>query len=268
VQRVRTLPERPPVIVIAALSRPERVPDVMGAFFRQDYSGTRHLLMVENGRAIGSVPAADGVSVIRSPASSGEARNHGLAWARGVGGAAWAFFDDDDYYGPGYLTEQISALTTTGANVVGKAWQYVMYPDGLYRIQSPRENCWDEIGLTGGSLCGLSPFGLPEFEVRSDDDLAWCSAVRSAGMRTWATSRYNYCYDRSRPGPRVQVDGPAISRRAMSGDGVCSDYFGLVPHSVVDDRLAVPVRSVPPPTSAEILEDLRSFSPPPSPRLS
>ncbi len=73
-----------------------------------------------------------------------------------------------------------------------------------------------------------------------------------------AFERHNYCYDRSVPGPRVQEAGPAISRRALSGDGVSSDYHGRVPHSVVDDPRAVPLRIVPPPTSAEILRDVRA----------
>lgn len=253
--------ELPLVTVIAALSRPYRAAEVLSSFARQSYRGPKRLLVVENGDAVGSVahlPAAERVEVISSAASSADARNAGLEWAASRGGGVWALLDDDDYYGPGYLEEQIVALLATGADVVGKGWQYVMYPDGLYRLHSDREYRWDDTGLTGGTLCGRESAGLPLFERRADDDIVWCSDVRRAGMRTWATSRYHYCYDRSGPGPRVQTAGPHVSRRALSGEGVGSDYFGLVHPSVVDDPSARPLRVAPPPTSAEILSDLPS----------
>lgn len=249
----------PPVTVVVPLSRPHRAMASLEAYCRQRYDGPRRLVVVENGDAIGSIKPlrhVPNLHVMSSDHSHSAARNAGLDWARANGGGSWAMMDDDDYYGPGYLEGQAVAALHSGAEVVGKAWHYVMWPDGLYRIRSHREHCWDEVGLTGGTLFGLSCDGLPRFEERVDDDLAWCAAARAVGLRTWASGRHGYCYDRSRDEPRVYEASPSVARRALSGEGVGSDYFGAVPVETVDDVFARPLMEVPPPTASQIFADI------------
>lgn len=252
----------PPVTVIAALSRPHRAMAVLEAYARQEYAAPTRLLIVESGSGVGSVDNRNGVPglhVIRAGASSAEARNAGLDWLRDHGAGPWAMMDDDDYYGPGYLTEQISGLAHSGAAIVGKTWHYVMFPDGLYRVRSGREYCLDPGPLTGGTLCGRSALGMPRFERRYDDDIRWCMAAKDLGLRAWATGRNHYCYDRSVDEPRTWEAGPHTARRALAGEGGECDYYGALPLSAVDDPFLRPARRVPAPTSRQILSEVSAW---------
>lgn len=244
----------PPVTVIATLSRREMAVPVMQAFARQAYAAPARLLVVESGAAVGCISGSGkDLHVTQAGPSAAAARNAGLDWLRKNGGGPWAFFDDDDYYGPDYLSSQISLMFRMGAHVVAKTWQYVMLPDGLHRFQNA-ESCWTSEFLAGGTLCGESPESVPRFrDVMVGEDVAWCEDARKAGLRVFATGRSHYCYDRSRDLPRAWDAAPVLARRGL-GQGRESEFYGKVPHKSVDNVFLRPIGTVPAPTRHEILE--------------
>jgi len=98
--------------------------------FRNQRHQDRRLVFIENGPALG-VSRSLGIvadAVMQSDHSKVSALNVGLAWLRTHGGGAWALWDDDDYYGPEYLTGV--AVVLPKYNLIGKRSLYVRRNDG------------------------------------------------------------------------------------------------------------------------------------------
>ncbi len=235
------------ITVIAPHARPRFASNLLSNFRRQEDVEAR-LLVVENGPAIGASWPSD-VSVIRASAHQADAMNAGLAWITSAGYGPWARFDDDDYYGPGYLASVVGALEL--APVVGKTWGFVMFDDGLYRFAGTEHGACDV--LTGGTLAARSADVAP-FQRRPDDDVQWCRDMRARGASLWASSHRDYCYDRraERHGEqRVITTSPLITRWGFGA----AEYHGDVPIQYVDAPHAA-LRPAPPPTDAEMMAAL------------
>jgi hypothetical protein len=100
----------------------------------------KRLVIIENGTAIGTCKRygihAD--AVLSAEHSKSNALNIGLKWLRAHGGGAWTGWDDDDYYGPGYLSEVAERLP--GHDLLGKRSIYVRRNDG--RLWLVRRSGW------------------------------------------------------------------------------------------------------------------------------
>lgn len=172
--------------------RPERVENVLANFARQRYSN-KELLVVQNGPAVGV--AVPGATVLHSKPGVARARNMGLEHLITRGRGFFAFMDDDDYYGPGYLDEVRSALDT-GAPLVGKASIFMEIEGELYRA-TPSD---DITGVHGPTLAGRVRPGMPRFPAQSyGEDGAFCEEYARRGLRASHTSALHFCYRRSAP---------------------------------------------------------------------
>nr|WP_221401220.1 glycosyltransferase family A protein [Paenibacillus phyllosphaerae] len=110
-----------------------------------------------------------------------------------------AKFDDDDYYSPFYLNEQVEALIRTKSDVVGKH-ACLVYLGASRRliIRSPKEQRKRVIFVQGGTLLFrrhvLSKVRFTDRSVGEDTTFLW--QCRKKGFRAYATSPYNYVYHR------------------------------------------------------------------------
>lgn len=254
------------ITVIAPHARPEFSNNLLVNFRRQRGVDAR-LVIVANGLAAESAdpdasfegrgllksdPPLGGssvdrqrITVLTSGNHQSDAMNTGLEWLRANGAGAWARFDDDDYYGPDYLSTLTGLLGRDGVDVVGKRWGFVMFDDGLWRF-----DCQSE--FTGGTLGARSAAVLPFFE-RDDDDLDWCRRMRASGASFAEGEPWGYCYNRcSRGSPRV-ISGCAVVTRWGFGDG---HYYGSLPFESVDDRSLRALRFVQRPSDAEMMAAL------------
>ncbi|MNC02447.1 Glycosyl transferase family 2 [compost metagenome] len=110
-----------------------------------------------------------------------------------------AKFDDDDYYSPYYLKEQIRALNHTRSDIVGKH-ACLVYLEKSRRliVRSPKEQHKPVVFLQGGTLlfrkqvCKQVLF--PDRSV--GEDVNFLRRCKRKGFRTFATSPYNYVYVR------------------------------------------------------------------------
>ena len=111
-----------------------------------------------------------------------------------------AKIDDDDHYGPGYLTDAVQALSYSGADVVGKATQFTY-------VQSDDVTVLRRAGveeqMTDGSVAGGSMVMRREIwhDVRFADrprrvDALFLRGARALGARIYATSRWDFVYVR------------------------------------------------------------------------
>jgi hypothetical protein len=126
-------------VIVPTHRGPAELLSIARAFALQRHADKR-LVVVENGAAIG-ICKRHGIhadAVLASEHSKSHALNTGLTWLRAHGGGAWTGWDDDDYYGPGYLQEVAERLP--GCDVLGKRSIYVRRNDG--RLWLARRSGW------------------------------------------------------------------------------------------------------------------------------
>ena len=246
------------ITVVAPHARPAFAQNLLEAYRRQRENVECRLVVVENGAALGQFPETargERVTVLQSEPHQADAMNVALAWLRKNGGGAWARFDDDDYYGSGYLRDVEATLLRTGADVVGKPWSFVMFDDGLWRFSLGRNEQWaDGFGFTGGTLAAPSA-DVVDFARRLDDDLQFCRDMRERGARLWSGCRWHYCYDRrTRADRRVWPAQPVAARKSFGG---AAEYYGTVAIGAVDQAELAPERLVDEPTMQAVGVELR-----------
>lgn len=110
-----------------------------------------------------------------------------------------AKFDDDDYYSPYYLKEQIRALNRTRSDIVGKhACLVYLEASRQLIVRSPKEQRKPVVFLQGGTLLFRkrvsSQVLFPDRSV--GEDVNFLRRCKRKGFRTFATSTYNYVYVR------------------------------------------------------------------------
>jgi len=179
--------------------RPGMTGNVLANFRRQTYKNKR-LLVVENGDALGVYerewPFPE-VRIIKSQATSASgARNAGLNWLRLFHpGAFVVTMDDDDYYGPEYLSEH--ALHARPWRINGKRWGWVSFDSGVVYFG----NGWTP-GPARGLLLGgtMGFFEHPELRfdesVLCGEDSVFCREANSLGMSTNLLTAQHYCLSR------------------------------------------------------------------------
>lgn len=181
------------VWVIVPFSRPENTWRVLANFSRQKFP-FKKLVLVANGAARNR-PLLGGVSLsLTSDAHQSDAKNTALAEIRKRGGGFTVVMDDDDYYGPNFLTEAAGYAKTH--DVIGKARHFVSVDGNLWlcsREQRDRKASW----LTGGTIACWAE-NAPEYpRVSYGEDAEFCTRAERQGMRVFGTDVYHYLYRRN-----------------------------------------------------------------------
>ncbi|MFE4080488.1 glycosyltransferase [Paenarthrobacter sp. YIM B13468] len=118
-------------------------------------------------------------------------------------GAVLTKMDDDDYYGPDYLRDQVNALQYSGADVVGKLAHFMFISSrnaAVYRF-GHMEHRFSHMVMGPTIMAKRSVFEEHPFEDRSrGEDTAFLNAVTQAGGKIYSSDRYNYYQLRSGSG--------------------------------------------------------------------
>ncbi len=181
------------VWVIVPFSRPGNAWRVLANFSRQNYP-SKKLVLVANGPARNH-PMLGGVSLsLTSDAHQSDAKNTALAEIRKRGGGFTVVMDDDDYYGPNFLTE--AAGYAKSYDVIGKARHFMSVDGSLWlcsREQRSRKTSW----LTGGTIACWAE-NAPEYpRVGHGEDAEFCTRAERQGMSIFGTDVYHYLYRRN-----------------------------------------------------------------------
>jgi hypothetical protein len=180
--------------VVVPFSRPNMLGNVLGNACRQTVPFK--LVLVENGPAVGTCKR-HGIApalLLTSEPHQAIAKNTALAEIRKRGGGLVALWDDDDYYGAGFLAELVA--NRRRATVVGKRIHWVELADGLYLFDHESAN--QPSTLLHGPTVMAQASEIVDFPVVSpSDDRQWCKAMRQAGATMWATSVGEYVYRRT-----------------------------------------------------------------------
>lgn len=236
------------ITVVVPFGRPENWPLVLENFARQEHA-ERRLLIVENNQALGA-PRPElppGTVVIQSEPTPARARNRGIAWMREHGGGAVSFCDDDDYYGPGYLTEVATALDGHPDRVAVKAFRYVRWDNGLHYCLA------EQPAPTYG--CTLSGFSerLPDFLCVHLEDLVYKPELDREGLSLHVLSDAHYIYNRRTVRGARECDVTQLQYLRSFGPAV---NLGDVSDSVANVPGVPRGTRVPQPTWDELLVEL------------
>ncbi|MCD9024749.1 glycosyltransferase [Cohnella silvisoli] len=106
-----------------------------------------------------------------------------------------AKFDDDDYYSPYYLLEQMSALHRSGASIVGKTAHF-KYFEGkrLLAITSPKRQHKFVKFVAGGTLLFKKRlYSAVRFKnITLGEDVDFMRRSRNKGYKIYSSSPYNF----------------------------------------------------------------------------
>ena len=183
--------------VIVPFSRPAMLDNVINNFLRQHYSNKR-LILVENGPAIGAC-IKKGVYpdlLLQSEPHQSFAKNTALEELRKIGGF-WTTFDDDDYYGPSYLEEL--AEFSNKATIIGKFSHFMLTTENALRLYlSSRENRLTRF-VHGPTISAWAEDSVDFKDTgRWGEDNDWIDRMTLKGALVYATSRWNFVFQRSK----------------------------------------------------------------------
>lgn len=196
-------PDTNGVSIIVCTNRPLFFGNIIENFRNQQYK-IKELIIILNKNSMNlkqfqsKVRAYPNISIYKIPekTSLGQCLNCGIAKARF---SLIAKFDDDDYYSPFYLKEQVRALSRTKSDIVGKhACLVYLSATKKLIIRSPREkNKYVNFVQGGTILFSKKVTKQVRFSDRSlGEDVSFLKKCKSKGYRTFATSTYNYVYVR------------------------------------------------------------------------
>ncbi|MFZ3415604.1 glycosyltransferase family protein [Arthrobacter sp. 3Tela_A] len=125
-----------------------------------------------------------------------------------AGGEVVAKVDDDDHYGPHYLSDQLYTLDYSGAEIVGKQAHYVhLASSGATVLRyGAREHRYTDF-VMGPTITAPRSVALenPFPAVGLGEDTGFLRAAASNGLRIYSADRFNYYQIRSAAGHTWQI---------------------------------------------------------------
>jgi hypothetical protein len=219
--------------IVTVSMRPWLIDDVVANIARQAEHLRVHAVFVANHAEFADidlerhVAAISDCTVIETPpdTSLGTALNLGLD---ATSERFIAKFDDDDWYGAGYLADALRAHAHAGAGVVGKHSYYADVAGRGRFLRFPGNEFRYSSTLAGGTLViDRDRTGGLEFEDRSlGEDRAFLAACHRRGVSTYSADRF--CFVQRRGGDNTW----AISDERFLGG--CLDVDPGAPEHVVD----------------------------------
>jgi hypothetical protein len=197
-------PSPEPIVAGLLVSmRPDDLRSAIERFGAQDYP-TKELVVVCHGfdssSALSELESHDMQYTLLQASSSdllGDCLN--LA-AAATSASVLSKIDDDDHYGPGFLTDAVDALGYAQADIVGKSTQftYVQSADLTVLRHPGSEEMFVPGAVAGGSLVFhrrvWEDVGFPSRPRRVD--ALFLRGARARGASVYANSRWDFVYNR------------------------------------------------------------------------
>lgn len=194
------------ISVILATNRPQSFDNIFANYERQLWK-EKELIIILNDDTMDlktwekKANSYGNVSVFQLPEETplGDCLNFGVDKAKYT---YIAKMDDDDYYGPGYLTEAITTLKQYNADVVGKrtCFMYLIHEKEL-RLRFPGREGREVDILQGATIfttkkmLQLIPFGKKNL----GECLHFLKRCKKKGFKIYSSSCYNFAILRNHP---------------------------------------------------------------------
>lgn len=192
---------QPPVSAVCVSRRPQQLDHVLGMVARQRYPRLE-LVFIANGPDFdsGNVETRAAQLGIEHVVFSEQPEEVALGACLNLGvelasGQVIAKMDDDDVYGPYYLTDSVHALNYSGAEVVGKKAHYVQLRElGVIVLENPEmEHQFTELVAGPTILARRNVFEQVRFpELNIGEDSTFLRAVTAAGGVIYSSDRFQF----------------------------------------------------------------------------
>lgn len=175
--------------VIVPFSRPRFFNNVIQNFKSQNYKNKK-LIVVENGEGINCFKDIDCIR-LSSECHHAHAKNEAISWLKKHNGGWWVTMDDDDYYGPEYLTE--ISLNLNKANVIGKLSRFFGNEDYTYLLSCQENQLVNTV--LGATLVAKAEESCELVPV-THDDLLFTQKMIELGGTVYCTSKHHFIHKR------------------------------------------------------------------------
>ena len=192
------------VSCICVSNRPHLIDDVIQKFDLQTYANKELVILLEADDAIfqnisDKIDKRDDIMLHRASEKEilGALFNRGVNLSHGEYIAKW---DDDDLYGPEYLSDSLLGFKYSSASVVGKLESF-MFHEGTNSLYTRFENKafrYQQLILGPTIIAKRKVFDSIRFQERSrGEDTNFLKDCLKSGLKIFATDPYNFIYWRS-----------------------------------------------------------------------
>lgn len=215
---------RPTVSALVPTIRPHQLDNLFATVARQQGVDVELVLLTHGFTlepdALAQLKTKHGLDRVQlltagSDVSLGECLNRCAAAATGE---VVAKMDDDDHYGPHYLSDQLHALQYSGADIVGKQAHYMHLRSSNATVLrfGHREHRYTDF-VMGPTIVARRNLvmELPFPALGLGEDTGFLRQAAAAGKRIYSADRFNYFQVREASGHTWQVDDATL---VASGD--------------------------------------------------
>ncbi|WMM23277.1 glycosyltransferase family 2 protein [Tissierella sp. MB52-C2] len=189
------------ISVICSTNKTKMLENIINNFISQDYKEKELIIAlnydIKNLKTFSTLPENISVYNLGSKKSLGECLNFSIEKSKYP---IIAKFDDDDYYGPMYLSDTIKSLYKKDIFIVGKSCIYVYFSqEKIIGINNMgRENKY--VNRVHGSTLMFKKDLFHKIKFRNIDlgeDKQFCKDSLENGYKIYSTNKYHYVYMRN-----------------------------------------------------------------------
>lgn len=195
--------EYPGISIVTCTMRTDYMKNIFGNYERQDYP-KKELIIILNKNNMNidewkkEAKKYENVQVFHldEKTTLGSCTNYGVEQSNYE---IIAKFDDDDYYGPKFLSESVKAFFHTEAGVIGKKASFVYFEKSkiLAIRNSKYENRYVKHMDGPTMLIKREVFDKVKFrDIPRGIDTEFCKDCRKAGIKIYSTNRFHHVYIR------------------------------------------------------------------------
>jgi len=195
---------KPMISCICVSNRPHLIEDILDKFDLQTYQNKELILVIEaDDDSFSQIKqlTKERKDIILQRAFEheilGALLNKGVELSRGDYVAKW---DDDDLYGPEYLSDSMLAFNYSSADVVGKLESYMYHQgtDSMYLRFENKRFRYQHLILGPTIIARRSVFDVVQFQERSvSEDTNFLKDCVKSKFKIFATDPYNFVYWRA-----------------------------------------------------------------------
>lgn len=220
--------------VITCTNKNHTLDNIIDNFNRQDFD-KKELIIIINKNSIDldswkeKIKNHQNISIYKfsEKTSLGKCLNHGIEKSKYE---IIAKFDDDDYYGPKYLSDTIKAFKFSGAKVIVKAANFVYFVEKkILAIRTPsEENKFVNFGNGSTLVFKKEVFNKVRFkDISIAEDVHFCQDCIRNNIRIYSTNKYHHVYFRHpvKKNHTWKISDDEIIKRYCKVIGQVDDYI-------------------------------------------
>ena len=191
------------VSIVTCTNKPHTLNNILDNFNRQEYTKKELIIIINNNEIdlnqwISKAKEYDNVRVFKlsEKFSLGKCLNFAVNQSEYD---TISKFDDDDYYGPKYVSDTIKSFGNTNAKVIGKAANFVYFVEKkILAVRTPKEENRYVRFANGSTLVFKKEiFDKVKFRDMSlAEDVYFCHDCVKNNIRIYSTNKYHHIYFR------------------------------------------------------------------------